>query len=430
LIQRLVYYEGVRQCALLALRGELESRGIGGDSFTAASTICTGLFEKTASAAIAQAVGDGGVVGAVKLSGFAGLLRFPLCPGRTFADEIKGRVRVIACLDRPPILFHTDQPPRERHGLAERLAEPRETGAPASPGPPAAADGVSTDGLATDGLSTDEVLRLRRALEAGPADAIVAVWGGRDDVATALQEVEARAREATVGVPNETRQALAGGVTDFERILPGPNRMYPDTDSAPIPIEPEHLEGIRSRLPPSPASWRQRYGGVLPQELISRLIDGGTMGVFHELYPQTGCRPTLLAHTLASTLKHLARRKVQVGDLPPPRLAELFRACSRGRLPAEALPAALAGLTRGASVRELCAEFTPLREEEIRAAASEALAALGPAAWRACGEPDLARARLKVRNFLIGRVRRKLGPRAAGRTVCGVVEELLAAQAG
>ncbi|MBN1838145.1 MAG: Glu-tRNA(Gln) amidotransferase subunit GatE [Spirochaetales bacterium] len=391
-IERLVYSEGVRQCALLALKGELEARGVIGDDFAAASRICTDLFDKTDSAAIGAALREGGVVGAVKLGGFGGLLAFPVSPGRTFADEIRGRVRVIACLDRPPILFHTDD----------------------------------TD--PSDGLSRAEVDRLRRALAAEPADAIVVVWGAAEDVATALQEVEARAREATLGVPNETRQALADGTTDFERILPGPNRMYPDTDSAPIPVEAEHLESIRSGLPVSPVSWRERYGDLLPQELISRLIDAGTIGLFHELHACTQWRPKLLAHTLASTLPHLARRKVEAAEIPLPRLAGLFEACARGLLPAEALPAGLVKLVQGAEVQEVCAELAPPQEAQVRAAAAEALAALGsPGGWR-CREPEPRGIRLRMRDFLIGGVKRRLGLPGAGESVRRVVEELLAAQ--
>jgi glutamyl-tRNA(Gln) amidotransferase subunit E len=52
-------------------------------------------------------------------------------------------------------------------------------------------------------------------------------------------------------VPNETRKGLPNGTTIFERVLPGPDRMYPDTDSAPIPIEEEAIERTRARLPES-----------------------------------------------------------------------------------------------------------------------------------------------------------------------------------
>jgi glutamyl-tRNA(Gln) amidotransferase subunit E len=55
-------------------------------------------------------------------------------------------------------------------------------------------------------------------------------------------------------VPNETRKALPDGTTVFERVLPGPDRMYPDTDSAPIPIHNADIERTRSALPPSVAA--------------------------------------------------------------------------------------------------------------------------------------------------------------------------------
>jgi glutamyl-tRNA(Gln) amidotransferase subunit E len=35
----------------------------------------------------------------------------------------------------------------------------------------------------------------------------------------------------------------------FERVLPGPDRMYPDTDSPPIPLDDDYIEKIRLRLP-------------------------------------------------------------------------------------------------------------------------------------------------------------------------------------
>ena len=44
-------------------------------------------------------------------------------------------------------------------------------------------------------------------------------------------------------MPFETRQPFEDGHTDFERILPGPDRMYPDTDSPPTP-EQLNLLGI------------------------------------------------------------------------------------------------------------------------------------------------------------------------------------------
>jgi glutamyl-tRNA(Gln) amidotransferase subunit E len=311
LIRGLVHYEGVRQSALLRLKGELQIRGISGTTFCATPSLSTELFAKTGSGAIARAVEAGGVVGAVRLCGFAGLLRYPLSPNRTFADELKGRVRVIACLDREPILFHSDMP-------------------------------VRADAKTADGLTGEEWGRLRKQMAANLTDGIVVVWGNDEDVRTAMNEIAIRAREAIGGVPNETRQVMKGGETGFERILPGPNRMYPDTDSAPFPIDEGYIDGIRTRLPRSPAFWRERYGGVISSELLDQLIDGGRIEDFDGILEETGCDPVFIAYTLTSTLKRLGGRGGYAHFFRKEDLTPLFRDQARGDIEKGALPSLLA----------------------------------------------------------------------------------------
>lgn len=254
LIRNLVHYEAIRQHALLSLKRGLATRGISGDTLRTQTTLCTELFRKTGVEQIAEAIGNGGSVGSVKLCGFAGLLRFPVSPGRTFADEIRGRVRVIACLDRPPILFHSDLP--------------REFSDISCP-------------------SEEEWKRVRELLDAHHTDCVLLLWGNTQDVATAMSEVVIRARGAAQGIPNETRQVLRTGETDFERILPGPDRMYPDTDSAPIPIDKEKIREIRGRLHRTPHEWRELYGDLLSAELMNQLIDADCIESFGEIYRRT-----------------------------------------------------------------------------------------------------------------------------------------------
>ena len=50
------------------------------------------------------------------------------------------------------------------------------------------------------------------------------------------------------GIPNETRQPFEDGSTDFERILPGPDRMYPDTDSPPSRVTRERVDRRGNRI--------------------------------------------------------------------------------------------------------------------------------------------------------------------------------------
>ena len=93
---------------------------------------------------------------------------------------------------------------------------------------------------------------LRRALHADNDDALVVLWGPEPDCATAAREVFLRLVDALDGIPAETRQARRDGTTGFERILPGPDRMYPDTDTPPLPIPDAWVEAARIALPERP----------------------------------------------------------------------------------------------------------------------------------------------------------------------------------
>ena len=79
---------------------------------------------------------------------------------------------------------------------------------------------------AADSLWAQDWQKLRRRMKAGEEDALMVVWGDEADTATAVEEIVNLARQATIGVPSDTRQPLKDGTTGFERVLPGPDRMY------------------------------------------------------------------------------------------------------------------------------------------------------------------------------------------------------------
>ena len=85
-------------------------------------------------------------------------------------------------------------------------------------------------------------------------------------------------------MPQETRQALDDGTNGFERILPGADRMYPDTDLPPIRLEDDRLRDIRSSLaqPPWQRSARLREMGV-GADLAERLSRHRAWRLFEHL---------------------------------------------------------------------------------------------------------------------------------------------------
>lgn len=219
-----------------------------------------------------------GVVGrTIRLPGFGALLDHTTQPGVTFAQEFEGRLRVIACLTGARVMEHAE--------------------------------------------------------EAG--DVLIMVCGQEDDVDLAAAEVLERAREALDGVPAETRQSYDDGTTGFERILPGADRMYPDTDTPPIPIPDAWVSEVEARLPDRPWDVEHIYvdAGV-PADVVRRLLGRGDRALYDEVGPSTPQTARLLARTL----------EARTDELPDAtRCAELLADVDAGRLHPSAFSLALDG---------------------------------------------------------------------------------------
>jgi len=172
-----------------------------------------------------------------------------------------------------------------------------------------------------------ELKRLRGRLRCGPDDAIVVVWGPEEDAVTACEEIRLRYVDAIHGVPNETRQPFADGSTDFERILPGPDRMYPDTDSPPTRVERERVDRLRSSLPERPWDREKRYTDAgVPVSTAHFLIRRGAAAVVDRLAKETGASVRDVAFLFGEKLKGLRRASFPVDTIPEERWIELLRA--------------------------------------------------------------------------------------------------------
>ncbi len=266
-IPRLTHNEALRQTTLVAISRELKHRQFDPDDLPNAGFDVTPVVRGTACRFIAGSIAKGATVLAVPLPGFQGLLQTQVQPRTSFLKEFSDRIRVIACLDELPNLALSDQD-------------------------------VPT-------LSSGEWNRVAKVCKVGLEVPIILVWGSPQDTETAAREILIRAREAFEGVPQETRQALDDGTTGFERILPGADRMYPDTDLPPIGLSDERVENIRDSLPLPP--WqreaRAREAGVGP-DLAARLGRHRAWDLFTHLLPvlQTGEAADLTPHQLASML--------------------------------------------------------------------------------------------------------------------------------
>ena len=353
----LIHYEALRQKALLGVRDELMTRA----DPRAWHPVCAPVEAADVASLLPDSWEDGLPITAMVLPRFGGLLAWQLGGGRSFAHEVSDRVRVVACLDRLPNLVHSDQTPERWRELRERL-------------------------------------------KARDDDAVVLLWGDEADLATACGEVRDRCIEAWDGVPNETRQVAPDGTTGFERILPGADRMYPDTDLPPIEVPPERIDAVRSHLsePPWELATRFRAAG-----LSSR-----TAGYLARRRDANALARVLLGEGDDLT-EHLVDRFIAMWE---------NGGSHHEQATVRTLQAALDGAITPDAMRELFPVVACHPDDDPGALAADAGLSCAP---REAVMPVVAEEMAKsIDSTLLGRIRRRLGSRACGEMVREVMVEM------
>jgi len=286
-IPALTHNEAFRQKALLEIRSLLRDRVADPDDWHITHLDINSDKLHTTYLPIQTARGNNQRLTVVNLPNFAGLLSFFVQTGMVFADELSGRLKVIACLDRPNML-HSEQHPAV--------------------------------------IGESEWDMLRKLLGASPADAQIIVWGPDQDVTTALETIEERCRLGFGGVPNETRKAFEDGTTVFERVLPGPDRMYPDTDSAPISIEESRIEQIRRNLPPPVSdSIRLLQQWKAPRNTYKYILRNNLVELIHRIISDFGEEPTFIAGFFGYMVKNIEGKLSLSSDFSYEKVYDLFR---------------------------------------------------------------------------------------------------------
>ncbi|MCR4964817.1 MAG: Glu-tRNA(Gln) amidotransferase subunit GatE [Bacteroidales bacterium] len=365
-IPEVTHVECFRQWALLAIREQLKAR-IKKEDWKMS---CIELDPKDFHFyfdPITDAIKRGEKVYAVNLPQFAGLLSHFTQPGHPFYCEFADRLKVIACLERPNMATSEDLEDVVSRSVFEKAA---------------------------------------KAMNAGDNDAQIIFWAPEDDVKTALETIEERALMTFDGVPFETRKALTDGTTIFERVLPGADRMYPDTDSAPIPLSAEYIENLQKNVPDAVSD---RYAKMVewgvPEDCFKYIFTHNFFPLIKKITDELGYCPKYLGTFFGHKLKHWHG---QNGKIPfsTERLYELFGFVKKEGLD-KAIAADLLKLmfeNPTATMDELlqCSGFKKASKEEIKASLKEAASGFKPMRKRT-SEQDKCNALLgKVRSIALG----------------------------
>ena len=184
-----------------------------------------------------------------------------------------------------------------------------------------------TDELPAYGITQEEVDEIKIKLELNENDAFILVSGNRNKAHNALNEVIKRAKQALIGVPEETRRAMDNGNTEYLRPLPTASRMYVETDIPTEIIDKERVEKIASDLPELPVVKKERIkeSYSLSEDLADQLVQENNADLFEEVKKELPNMDSVkIASDIAYTIKDLRREGLDISKLTKEVLVEIF----------------------------------------------------------------------------------------------------------
>ena len=299
ILSKAVETEVNRQLMLLEIRGELSKRGTKPESIERKYYDVTSAFAASKARIIKEAISKGGVVFALKLPKFRGLLGKELAPGLRLGTELSNRASFWASVGG---IFHSDELPGY-------------------------------------GVTEEEVRYVQDRLSVTGDDAFVLVADEKGKANDALDAVVDRAVEAISGVPEETRTAMPDGTTRYMRPRPGAARMYPETDVPQTPITQEFVTRLKANLPETPEKLTKRLVDQysLNQKLSKQLVDSDYLALFEQIAAASKVPLTFIATVLTETYKSLEREGVPIHSIPDNKIQRIFGLVDEGAVAKEAV---------------------------------------------------------------------------------------------
>lgn len=385
LIARVVDYEVERQAVLLGIREELLKRGVTAQGLQVEAVDCTGIFRESKSRVIERALKKGGVVKAVRLRKFTGLLGRELCPNVRLGTEFSAYA---VFWGRVGGIFHTDELPG--YGITER-----------------------------------EISATRELTLAEPDDAVVLVADLEPNATDAIDAVLERAKEALKGVPEETRTAQADATTRYMRPRPGAARMYPETDVPSFPVTAEFLAKVKRDLPPPREAVVRELMSThrLSQKLAEQVADSEHLPLFSRLSKSGAIPAGFLASTLIEGLTSLRRDGIPVNMLDDSTIEQVFEAVEQGRVAKESALDILAWLSGNPSA-DLTKALQELKLEMLSLGALERIVQKHVSLNKDLIQLDTERAF----NVIMGRVMGEVRGRADSQRVSELIKKKIRKQ--
>lgn len=311
--------EVCRQQSLIEIESMLNERQVKKDDFEHTYIEISHLFDD---------LGEGNSAYAVCLPSFEDILLKEIQPGKDFGYEIFEKCNLITGLQYDE-LYHSGECLSES---IRKRSRPEE--------------------LFIDDDVDKEIRKLIRLAE---GDGYVAAKGPTKKVLHTLKKTVERCKQAYDGVPQETRRALANGNNEFLRVIHGKERLYPDTDTPPLPYPLEKYQLMKKQVSSRPVELMKKYeSGNLNWTQLTNIIRTERLGLFERMVDGR-VSVQLTYHLIHDLLKRLAREGLDISNLTDEILLDIGKEVSKGNINRGSLPDLL---------RDMCKHKTIGKQKE------------------------------------------------------------------
>ncbi len=306
-IPALVRQEVERQVNLLKIRDELLKRKITETTIERNTPVdVSHIFSGSSFKYFKEGLEGGGLIKALKLEKFEGILGTEIQPNRRFGTELASKIKIITGLQG---LVHSDEDVHEKYKFSET-----------------------------------ELNELKSILEIDTEkqDGFIVIVGQGARVDQAFDLIVDRLKTALKNVPPETRRAKEDGNTEFLRDLHGGSRLYPDTDMREVLITQKHHEKVQENLQGYLYPWevveafKEKYK-IAPED-TREFIKGSDFTLFKKLVEAHPKEASLVVTILKETIVALRRDGFPIDNLKFSHFDRLLTALAEGKVTKDAIP--------------------------------------------------------------------------------------------
>ena len=228
-----------------------------------------------------------------------------------------------------------------------------------------------SDELPNYGINDSDVDNVKKYLKLVDGDGFLIIAGEDSKLDYAIDSIINRIKDATQGVPAETRGATQDGETIFLRPRPGASRMYPETDIPSISVLPEEIKLAKENIPKSwndsIAEIQQKYS--LNSQLSEQIFDSEYLELFEKICKNKKNSPNFVASILCSSITNLQRKGFDAILLKPEHVIESFELLASDKIPKESLEiifeSIMSGKSENVSIAIQSTDVSSMGEDEL-----------------------------------------------------------------